>query len=139
MAASRSTTLRPDGELAARAYLLTFGQLSDVVAQEARRPVGSDLALDDGVERRWPVGGSHVYETLLHVGDREGLPMFTITSLQNLEPTPPSAPYLRTMLDGLGEAFGWTTDERVRYLLRARRRHAGVDGQPTRRAVRRRA
>jgi hypothetical protein len=23
------------------------------------------------------------------------------------------------MLDGLGEAFGWTTDERVRYLLRA--------------------
>ena len=45
--------------------------------------------------------------------------MFTITSLQNLEPTPPSAPYLRTMLDGLGEAFGWTADERVRYLLRA--------------------
>jgi hypothetical protein len=23
------------------------------------------------------------------------------------------------MLDGLGEAFGWTTHERVRYLLRA--------------------
>jgi len=45
--------------------------------------------------------------------------MFTITSLQNLEPTPPSAAYLRTMLDGLGETFGWTTDERVRYLLRA--------------------
>ena len=45
--------------------------------------------------------------------------MLTITSLQNLEPTTPSAPYLRTMLDGLGEAFGWTADERVRYLLRA--------------------
>ena len=108
-----------DGELAARAYLLTFGQLSDVVAQEARRPVGSDLALENGVERRWPVGGSHVYETLLHVGDREGLPMFTITSLQNLAPTSPSAPYLRTMLDGLHEALGWTADERVQYLLRA--------------------
>jgi hypothetical protein len=107
-----------DGELAARAYLLTFGQLSDVVAQEARRPPGSDLALDSSVDGRW-AARSHVYETLLHVGDRDTLPMFTITSLQNLEPTPPSAAYLRTMLDGLGEAFSWTADERVRYLLRA--------------------
>jgi hypothetical protein len=109
---------RADGELAARAYLLTFGQLSDVVAQEAKRPVASDLLLGNGTERRWPVA-SQVYETLLHVDDRDGLPMFTITSLQSLEPAPPSAAYLRTMLDGLGEAFGWTTDERVQYLLRA--------------------
>jgi len=107
-----------DGELAARAYLLTFGQLSDVVAQEARRPVGSDFTLVDGADGKWPVI-SCTYETLLHLDDREGLPMFTITSLQNLEPTPPSAAYLRTMLDGLGETFGWTTDEGVRYLLRA--------------------
>ena len=106
------------GELAARAYLLTFGQLSDVVAQEARRPVGNDLVLEGAVDGRW-AAPSHVYETLLHLGEREGLPMFTITSLQNVEPTPPSAAYLRTMLDGLGEAFGWTADERVRYLLRA--------------------
>jgi hypothetical protein len=107
-----------DGELAARAYLLSFGQLSDVVAQETRRPVGSDLVLDGGVERRWRVS-SYVYETLLHVGDRDGLPMFTITSLQDLEPTPPSAPYLRTMLEGLEETFGWTANERADYLLRA--------------------
>jgi hypothetical protein len=107
-----------DGELAARAYLLTFGQLSDVVAQEARRPVGSDLALDTGVDRQWPVP-SLVYEALLNLDDRDGLPMFTITSLQNLEPTTPSAPYLRTMLDGLGEAFGWTAEQRADYLLRA--------------------
>jgi hypothetical protein len=107
-----------DGELAARAYLITFGQLSDVVAQETRRPVGSDLALGSGVDRRWALP-SAAYETLLHLDDRDGLPMFTITSLQNLDPTPPSAPYVRTMLDGLGEAFGWTADERVDYLLRA--------------------
>jgi hypothetical protein len=107
-----------DGELAARAYLLTFGQLSDVVAQETRRPVGSDLALGNGVDRRWALP-SAAYETLLHVGERDGLPMFTITSLQNLDPAPPSAPYVRTMLDGLGETFGWTADERVQYLMRA--------------------
>jgi hypothetical protein len=107
-----------DGELAARAYLITFGQLSDVVAQETRRPVGSDLGLGSGVDRRWALP-SAAYETLLQLDDRDGLPMFTITSLQNLDPTPPSAPYVRTMLDGLGEAFGWTADERVDYLLRA--------------------
>jgi hypothetical protein len=107
-----------DGELAARAYLLTFGQLSDVVTQEVRQPVGSDLALDGGVGQRWAMP-SGIYETLLHAGDRDGLPMLTITSLQNLELAAPSAPYLRTMFDGLGEAFGWTADQRVHYLLRA--------------------
>jgi hypothetical protein len=105
-----------DGEIAARAYLLTFGQFSDVVAQETRRPVGNDLTL--GAGHRWTTP-SRVYETLLHIDDRDGFPMVTLTSLQNLEPTTPSAPYLRTMFDGLGEAFGWTVDERVRYLLRA--------------------
>ncbi len=110
---------RADGELAARAYQITFGQLSAVVAQEAKRPIGGDFVLDDGVvDGKWPLG-SRTYETLLHLDVREGLPMFAITSLQDLEPTPPSAPHLRTMLDGLGEAFGWTTDERVRYLFRA--------------------
>ena len=107
------------GEVAARAYLLTFGQFSDVVAQEVRRPVGSDLTLGREVDGRWATP-SNVYETLLQVDHRDGFPMLTVTSLQNLERTPPSAPYLRTMLDGLGEAFGWTADERVRYLLRAR-------------------
>jgi hypothetical protein len=106
-----------DGDLAARAYLLTFGQLSDVVAQETRCPVG-DLALGTAADCRWALP-STTYETLLHVGDRDGLPMFTITSLENLAPTPPAAAYVRTMFDGLGEAFGWTADDRVDYLLRA--------------------
>jgi hypothetical protein len=53
------------------------------------------------------------------VDDRDGLPMFTITSLQDLVPTSPSPAYLRTVLDGLHEAFGWSAHERVRYLLRA--------------------
>ncbi len=111
-----------DGEMAARAYLLTSGQLSDVVAQEVRRPVGSYLALGDerptACERRWPVP-SDVYDTVLHVGDRAGVPMLTITCSRKLEPAPPSASYLRTMLDGLAEAFGGTAEERANYLLAA--------------------
>ena len=107
-----------DGQVAARAYLLTFGQLSDVVAQEAKSSVGCDLVLGNGIARRWATP-SRVYETVLHVDDLDGLAMFTITSLQSLEPTAPSEHYLRTMLNGLGEAFGWTAAERVDYLLRA--------------------
>lgn len=107
-----------DGEVAARAYLLTFGQLSDVVAQEIRRPVGSDLPLGRAADRRWATN-SRTYETLLRLDDRDGIPMFTLTSLQKVDATTPSGPYLRVMLDGLGEAFDWAVHARVRYLLRA--------------------
>jgi len=124
------------GELAARAYVLTFGQLSDVVAQEARRPVGNDLVLEGAVDGRW-AAPSHVYETLLHLGEREGLPMFTITSLQNVEPTPPSAAYpshhaRRTRRDvQLDRGRAGTLS------VACPRRHPGVDRKPTRAAVQR--
>ena len=107
------------GEVAARAYLVSFGQFSDVVAQEARQPVGVDLELGVAPSpRRWRAP-SGVYETILHVDDLDDDPMFTITSLEELEPRPPSAAYLRVILAGLGEAFGWAAGARVEYLLRA--------------------
>jgi hypothetical protein len=106
------------GGLAARAYLVTFGQFSDVVAQEARQPIGANLVLR-GPERQWPAP-SGVYETVVHIDDLEGFPMLTITSLQDLVPSPPSTPYLRTILGGLGEAFQWSVDLRTDYLMRAR-------------------
>lgn len=106
------------GQLAARLYALRFGQLIDVVAQEIWRPVGSDLVPGAGVGRGWALP-SGVYETLLHVGDRDGMPMFTLTSTRDLTPATPSAPYLRTVLEGLRETFDWTADQRADYLLRA--------------------
>jgi hypothetical protein len=61
------------------------------------------------------------------MGGRDGLPMFTITSLQDLEPTAPSAPYLRTMLDGLGEAFGWAPNSGcTTYCVRPASRRRGM-------------
>jgi hypothetical protein len=106
------------GGLAARAYLVRFGQLVDVVAQEIRHPVGSALVPGAEVGHGWALP-SRVYETLLHVGHLDGLPMFTLTSLRDLQPRTPSVPYLRTVLDGLGETFGWTAEQRSDYLLGA--------------------
>jgi hypothetical protein len=106
------------GEVVARAYRLTFGQLSDLVAQESRHPVGRDLASVD------PLGGwctpSKVYETLAHVGEQDGLPMLTLTTRQPLEAAAPSPAYLRTILRGLHEVTGWPPERRAGYLSSAR-------------------
>lgn len=107
------------GEILARGYLVTFGQLSDLVAQEARQPVGHDLAPCQEVGRPWPAPSS-VYESVVCLGDRDAHPMFCLTSHRLPEPAPPSAAYLRTILVGLREAFGRTTPESARYLVQAR-------------------
>lgn len=108
-----------EGEILARGYLVTFGQLSDLISQEARRPVGHDLAPNQSVGRLWPTPSS-VYESVVHLGDRDGQPMFCLTSQRLLEPAPPSAAYLRVILVGLRETFGWTAPECADYLLGAR-------------------
>ncbi len=106
------------GEVVARAYRLTFGQVSDLVAQESRHPVGHDLVQVD------PQGGwqtpSQVYETLVPVGDLDGLPMLTLTTRRTLEESAPSAAYLRTILRGLHEVTGWSSERRAAYLTSAR-------------------
>jgi hypothetical protein len=106
-----------EGQVAARAYLVTFGQFSDVVAQEARRPVGTDLVLGPGPGRSWPAP-SGVYESVIRLDDIDGLPSFSITSRQRLASAAPSAPYLRAILEGLAETFDWSVTGRVDYLLR---------------------
>ncbi len=108
-----------EGEIVARCYQLPFGQLSDLVSQEARRPVGHNLARAEEAGRPWPTL-SGVYESLLQVGHRDGAPMFCLTSHQLLTPAPPSAPYLRTILQGVGELLCWSASKRAAYLMRAR-------------------
>lgn len=107
-----------EGEILARGYLVTFGQLSDLVSQEARQPVGRDLAPGQASVRSWPTP-SRVYESLMHLGERDGSPMFCLTSQRLLEPAPPSAAYLRVILAGLREVFGWTSSQSADYLLEA--------------------
>jgi hypothetical protein len=105
-----------DGTLSARAYQVTFGQFSDVVAQEARQEVEADLvATAHGVWR----APSSVYESVTRVGEREGIPILSFTSARPGETAAPSAPYLRTILQGLAETFGWSPEEAAAYLLQA--------------------
>jgi hypothetical protein len=108
-----------EGEVAARGFRVTFGQLSDLVSQEARQPVGRDLTPAQEAGRPWPTP-SGIYESVVYLGDRQGDPMFCLTTHRALDPAPPSAAYLRTILVGLREAFDWTPRESARYLLRAR-------------------
>jgi hypothetical protein len=107
-----------DGVVHARAYLLRLEQLGDVVAQEARRPAGADLVLADD---RSPIrhGLSRVYDVLVDVGDLEGHRMLTLTGTTIPPTNAPSAPYVRTMLEGLADGFGLDADERVAYLATA--------------------
>ena len=107
-----------DGRVAARAYLVTFAQFGDILAQESRRPAGTPYALGEGADGRHVAFGG-VYDTVLHLGDADGAPRLTLAAGDPPPTGPPSAAYLRTILAGLGDGFGLTADERADYLLRA--------------------
>lgn len=110
-----------DGVVAARAYLVTAGQFSDVVAQETRRPVGRDLrlgGLEQGDSLR--VEALH-YKRLLHLGWRDDIPLMTMTS-DGHDPdvwSAPAKPYLWTIGAGLRESHGWDADRVGSYLAAA--------------------
>ncbi|NIH82171.1 histone deacetylase [Amycolatopsis viridis] len=118
------------GTAAARAYLLTRGQFSDLAAQEMYRPPDRDLDLTTVLSTGRDVLGPGRYETLLYVGDREGFPVLTFTapwSAREVAWNPPSAVYLRMLGEGLREAHGWPVPRVARYLCGLR----GVAGHWT--------
>jgi hypothetical protein len=106
------------GEILARAYLVTFGQFSDVVAQESRVEGGLDLMRDDGGRL---VALSGVYDSILELGPYDGVPVLTMTAraAQTGPLVAPSAAYLTTILAGLADGFGLDPEAQVDYLLRA--------------------
>lgn len=112
------------GPTAARAYLITAQQFVDVAAQEMHRPPRADDPLEDVVRAGVPGGtyaaGPGRYETLLHVGERGGLPMLTITApggARDLLPGEPTAAYLAMLTAGLAQAHGWDAERAEAYLL----------------------
>jgi hypothetical protein len=111
------------GHTAARAFLLTTGQLADIAAQEMYRvPVAGDPLEEVLVG---PIaGGRHTwgpgrYETLVQAGELDGAPLVTFTSPHGaaaVEHTRPAPAYLRMMATGLRESRGWGEVEIASYL-----------------------
>ncbi|QWC84111.1 histone deacetylase [Nocardioidaceae bacterium] len=111
------------GPAAARAYLVTAGQLADIFRQEMYlapfdgdpvERVAASLPDDDR-----HAAGDGVYETLVAVGRLDGLPMLTFTSPHGAADVPhtePAPAYLATMATGLVEAHGWDEERAYAYL-----------------------
>ncbi len=98
------------GPTAARGYLVTEEQFSDIVAQEMGRRPGERHDLTRLVAVGRHALGPGGYETLLYLGDRGGVPMVTFTSPQGMADvsrTRPSAAYLAMIAQGLSETHGW--------------------------------
>jgi hypothetical protein len=113
------------GQVAARTYLITLEQFSDVVAQEIRQIPGRDIPV--AVTRR---GGRHGlgpgrYDTVLRVGVRDGLPVLAITAADLPEPAPPADAYLWSMAHGLHATFEFDQAAFADYLSPA----PGIDGE----------
>ncbi|MGW6200062.1 histone deacetylase [Kribbella sp. NPDC055110] len=109
-------------QLAGRAYLLTADQLGDVAAQEMWRAPGGPFALEvaallPGVDAIHTMGPGR-YETVVRLGELDGMPMFTVThgTVADLEPVAPTAAYLRWIATGLVEAHRWSPQQVVEYL-----------------------
>ena len=71
------------GVAACRAHLITTQQFADVAAQELRRPPGGEFAIDlagllPDVESMVTTGPGR-YETVVRLGELDGVAMFTIT------------------------------------------------------------
>lgn len=109
------------GTAPARAYLISTGQFTDIAAQEMHRAPVPDFDLDLRpvlVSGRDQLGPGR-YETLLYLGDLDGHPVLTFTAswrAADVDWTAPSAPYLRMLAGGLGEAHGWNVHRAARYL-----------------------
>ena len=91
-----------------RRYCVTRQQFADVLAQESGRPFDSvplpDLdELEPGTR---VVIGDGFYDALVILAPIDGVPCLSFTSPQPpdaREPSPPSEPYLRTIITGLAE------------------------------------
>ncbi|MEV0292739.1 histone deacetylase [Nocardia sp. NPDC050710] len=107
------------GETAARAYLLTTAQFSDIIAQEMYRPPGTDLDLTETVTNGRTTLGPGRYETLIRAGTLDGHPILTCTAPwhhTDLPGNPPAPIYLRHLAAGITESHAWPVDRIATYL-----------------------
>ena len=111
------------GPTPARAYRITIGQFADITAQEMGREPVAGSEVEELLAAGAPAGsymiGPGRYETLLNVGEREGLPMLTFTSpdgFDGVTHAAPSSAYLAMLARGLREGHGWADEQIAGYL-----------------------
>lgn len=102
------------GPAPARAYRITAGQFADIAAQEMRRLLAEGDPIEalviDGLAAGRHSAGPGRYETLIDVGGRDGLPMYTFTAPHGSAAVPhtiPAEPYLAMLAAGLRESRDW--------------------------------
>jgi hypothetical protein len=104
----------------ARAYLITWGQFEDVVAQENGRSTSPiDLELKDLSAGSSRLIGPGRYENMLCTGHIDGVPALTFTSpctMAEANVGAPAVAYLRLMVTGLRESHGLSDGALVTYL-----------------------
>ena len=124
------------GHALGRAYLITFEQFEDVVAQENGKSISS-VSVDgkSALEKGSVEVGAGLYNNLVHIGDYQGYPVFTFTSSFSAQDAvanaqissggyskygstnKPSKNYLRMIAKGLEESFEMDVSDQADYLL----------------------
>jgi hypothetical protein len=122
------------GHALGRAYLITFEQFEDVVAQENGKATGSvTISGIETLKKGSTEVGAGLYNNLIHIGDYRGYPVFTFTSSFTAKDAvadaqistsykkmgstnKPSDNYLRMIAKGLEESFGMSIEEQSDYL-----------------------
>lgn len=122
------------GHALGRAYLITFEQFEDVVAQENGKATGSvNISGANALKEGSTEVGAGLYNNLIHIGDYRGYPVFTFTSsftakdaVSDAQVTSgykkmgstnrPSDNYIRMIGKGLEESFGMSIEEQSDYL-----------------------
>ncbi|MEN5231567.1 hypothetical protein [Sphingobacterium faecium] len=103
------TTFSPTVSTMGRIYLITKGQLIDIVKQETNTVLGLELDFTKAIQ-----DGSHIfkeksgYGNLLYIGQQKDYPIFTLTDeSDNQMQTKPSADYLKAMCQGIKQTHGF--------------------------------
>ena len=109
----------PGARTLARAWLVTWEQFTDVLAQECGLPVGSVAVPVLETVRVVPHPG-HWYGCVVPLGRREGWPMVTFTdeAAAALIQGGPGPAYRAVIAEGLAEAHGLTPAEVDEYIAR---------------------
>ena len=110
------------GVVAARAYLIGRAQFGDLAEQEMLRTPATDRDLSVVLADGRHSYGPGRYESLIRLGERDGLAMLTISApwaWTDAPLAPPNADYLRIIARGLVESHGWDDDAVAAYLAAA--------------------